>query len=72
MHTREYWVDVGEWSYPTKINSSFKEVFYHMWCKGGKKSLVYLHKNDLAFTHCTFCGEKVPEGLRMVALLEKL
>ena len=67
-----YWVEVGEWSYPTKRNSSFKEVFYHAWCKEQRKSAAFLEEDDLAFTHCTTCAKKVPDGLKMIALLEKL
>ena len=66
-----YWINVGMWSYPTKKNGYFNYVIYHG-CNGQLEASWILKEEDMAFDHCVYCKEKVPDGLKMIALLEKL
>ena len=62
------WKAIGDWMYPTKENISFREVFVHLCVerKTRERSI------DYSFNECKCCGEKVPDGIKMIALLEKL
>lgn len=64
------WKTIGDWAYPTKKNNTYSEVLCHL-CE------EYKNKNNtnntyLNFNKCGYCGMKVPDGIKMIALLEKL
>jgi hypothetical protein len=64
------WARVGAWAFPTG-NNRFREIFYHMceeaWLHPSKVNADYM-KGD----KCHMCGEVVPDGIKMVGLLERL
>lgn len=65
------WRHVGEWAFPRKTNSGYSDVFYH-WCREAMPLRgvgMYTGLND---TGCGLCGTPVPDGIKMIALLEKL
>ena len=67
------WNRVGIWGFPSKDNGSFSDVVIH-YCfryytlyKSGGSTYV-----DKQFHKCCACGEETPDGIKMIALLEKL
>ena len=66
------WNRVGIWAFPTKTNHHFHDTMIH-YCKK-----YWMVCNDLRanrprdFEKCVSCGEMTPDGIKMIALLEKL
>ena len=69
---KSQWNRVGIWGFPSKDNSCFTDMVihycedYHVWWS-----------NDNPFPtrsldKCHVCGEETPDGIKMIALLEKL
>ena len=66
------WNRVGVWGFPTKDNIAHSEVVIH-YCQ--KYYVMYKNGGMVAakdFNKCRACGEDVPDGIKMIALLEKL
>ena len=67
------WNRVGIWAFPTKTNYHFHDSMihyckeYHIICESG---LNQNKKRD--FDKCKACGKATPDGIKMIALLEKL
>ena len=67
----ENWKRVGTWMYPTRENGRWAELFYHI-CRTNF-DLENTPDGVKMTDDCCACGEKVPDGLKMVVLLtEKL
>jgi hypothetical protein len=62
------WDHIGEWAYPKKCNVFYSDCFYHH-CEGDAVESEY---TPLQEDVCNRCGVKVPDGIKMIALLEKL
>ncbi len=69
-----YWDRIGPWVFPTKHNGLRSHVFYHV-CDGNRadpshiiRKLANISKR-LHPNQCMACGEKVPDGLKMVVML---
>lgn len=69
-----YWSRIGDWGYPIQGNDSWACGTFNHLCYEKWKSIVDDDKWEKAETDyiCSHCSEVVPEGLRMVAFLEKL
>ncbi len=60
------WERVGLWLYPTKTNRSWWQIAFHA-CESSRHS-----SSAIKLDEACSCGEVVPEGIRMVILLESL
>ncbi len=60
------WDRIGLWLYPTKSNRGWKQVAFHL-CENGRHSTSCIELDEA----CS-CGGMIPEGIRMVILLESL
>ncbi len=64
------WSRVGRWAFPTRDNGTWSEVIIH-YCY--EYYLVHDKMSHVkTFNGCRFCGEDAGDGMRMIALLEKL
>ena len=67
------WNRVGIYGFPTKNNRHFHDTIIHyckkywMVCNGDRE-----RKRTRDFNKCVACGEVTPDGIKMIALLEKL
>lgn len=79
-----HWFAVGDWLINSKENNAYKEerVGYHV-CMGNYQRMYATElgiKNPLHIAAsvtdieegCLMCGEYMPDGIKMIALLEKL
>ena len=66
------WKRIGIWGYPTKANDTFHDTMIH-YCREYYSACM---ENELRRPHnwdkCKSCGEETPDGIKMIALLEKL
>jgi hypothetical protein len=60
------WDRIGLWLYPTTRNTAWSDVFFHV-CEAARNSTEVIYLKG----RCV-CGESPPDGIKMVALLEKL
>jgi hypothetical protein len=74
-----YWSRIGDWGYPIQGNDSwpcgtFNHLCYEKYkhSEHSENSTNMRKDNDCRGYVCNYCKEVVPEGLRMVAFLEKL
>lgn len=71
LDKNESWERIGEWAYPNKNNGSFSYIFCHLcetsWKREESHNAMYM-KEDM----CDVCGAEVPDGIKMIALLEML
>jgi hypothetical protein len=70
-----YWKRIGLWGYPSKENDmweigTFTHMCYERWDTTHNRN-EWKNNNVRNFT-CSSCNEVVPEGLRMIAYLEKI
>lgn len=68
------WNRVGIWGFPTKSNYHFHDTMIH-YCKEYWKACQNhdgISKQPRDFNKCAACGEMTPDGIKMIALLEKL
>lgn len=77
------WIRVGDWLLNAKENDAYREerVGYHI-CRGNYERLyareLGLKRNNSGSSvsdieeACGLCGEAMPDGIKMIALLEKL
>lgn len=69
------WKRIGIWAFPTNSNHTYSECVVHycreLWrltsTRGGTRGV-----NSFSFHECDYCGKKTPDGIKMIALLEKL
>ncbi len=74
------WTRIGEWAFPSHQNGRFTAVFFHLCEKAwelsyngnGSGSGLGLGAMDLEEDKCHVCYKPVPDGIKMIALLEKL
>ena len=72
IHNNDFssWRPVGnDWLCATKDNAAYHQVVFHL-CIENHKSLG--RNINCALESCNMCHASVPEGIRMIALLEEL
>lgn len=80
---RSSWLSIGEWLYNAKDNGVYRNsnVIYHVCEENYKRMFAFeLNLNITSVVEsiskleegCLMCGAKVPDGVKMIALLEKL
>ncbi len=65
----DVWIRLGEWLFPTKDNAQYSQVFYHLCIASHKTKFKYETKLLMSLHECCLCNKKVPDGLKMVAML---
>jgi hypothetical protein len=72
------WREVDNWLYPGRDNVTFcnRDVVYHV-CRANYERLQgnppNAHSSVVSMERgCLICGDKVPEGIKMIMLLGKL
>ncbi len=75
------WNRIGIWGFPTMVTPMSHDTLIH-YCEAYYKScqnnsqrswaLRHMTPHGLENTHCASCGVVVPDGIKMIALLEKL
>jgi hypothetical protein len=76
MH--ESWRAVENWLYPGRDNVTYckRDVVYHVCPANYERLYGGAGSHDLSVTDmergCLMCGDKVPEGIKMIMLLGKL
>ncbi len=83
--TPSAWLAIGHWLYQSKENGAYREcVTYHVcktnWKRNYQNITPTAECGDTAAASslaniergCLLCGEKVPDGFKMIMLLEKL
>lgn len=68
---RYQWKRIGLWVYPAHGNTTWSEKVAH-YCFEYWLGVKDSRHDRLNFDKCSACNEPVPEGLKMVVLLEKL
>ena len=66
------WNRVGIYGFAAKGNDMFNEVIIHYCYSYWLECQKEIPKKDREFDRCTACGEATPDGIKMIALLEKL
>lgn len=60
------WSRIGEWLYPLKSNDGWSQVVFHL-CPESRGSTKAIPLEE----PCE-CGKRVPDGVKMIILLESL
>ncbi len=67
-----HWNRIGIWGFPTKTNYKFHDTMIH-YCREYHRAC---NNNETVRPHnwdkCKSCGKETPDGIKMIALLEKL
>jgi hypothetical protein len=71
-----HWMNAGDWFYPTiKANLMYKGKMFHI-CEVNwrldqeyKSSMVATKRPEVVADRCEACGEEIPEGIKMIAML---
>ena len=70
------WAGVGSWLWPKSNNKSYSDQVVH-YCRAyydtrGEGTRNYMKLTGTSCQPCHYCGVEVPDGIKILALLEKM